>query len=105
MALIMCAVTALYIPGVLNTVASRVFPQIEKASGLRIQVADIRLKFTLRLSLHDAIVIDTATADTMITAAQADATVAVLPLINGAIEITSADGRPAYYPMGERDSL
>ena len=30
MALIMCAVTALYIPGVLNTVASRVFPQIEK---------------------------------------------------------------------------
>lgn len=105
MALIMCAVTALYIPGVLNTVASRVFPQIEKASGLRIQVADIRLKFPLRLSLHDAIVIDTATADTMITAAQADASVAVLPLITGAIEINSADVRHAYYRMGGPDSL
>lgn len=104
--IVLLAVGALYVPGVLNSVASKVFPALEKSTGLHIEAADIALGWPLRLSVTDALVTDiNAGGDTMLTARRLEASVNPLPLLRGNIDVTSARLRGAFYQMGGPDSL
>lgn len=55
----------LYIPGSLNKIAGWVLPSVEKASGMKISVEDLRLTFPLDLTANEAVVIE-AGGDTMV---------------------------------------
>ena len=56
--LVAATVCALYIPGVLNRVASWVLPSVEQSSGLRIETENIRLRWPLKLSVEGAVITD-----------------------------------------------
>lgn len=104
--LLLAAVGILYIPGVLNRVATWVLPGVEKASGLRISADDIRLRWPLRLSLEHALVLDMkAAGDTMVAARNASLAVNPLELMRGQIGISDAIVRNGFYQMGSPDSL
>lgn len=105
--LLVVAVTgSLYVPGVLNFIASKALPMIEKSAGYRIEVADIGLHWPLRLSLSDATVIDLkADSDTMVTARQFNADLCVLPLLKGDIRIAQAVLYDGTYRMGTPDTM
>lgn len=106
LALILLLIGSLYIPGVLNAVASKVLPMVEEASGLRISTGDIRLRFPLKLSVEDALVLDMkANGDTMVAARSASLSVNPLGLLKGDISVTDAEVRNAAYRMGGADSL
>jgi len=100
------AVGSLYVPGVLDSVAVRVLPKVEEASGLRISAEDIRLRWPLRLTVERALVLDMkAGGDTM--AAVGSASVALNPfgLLRGELSIGNALVRDGFYQMGAPDSL
>ena len=103
--LVLAAVCSLYVPGVLQAVGSYVFPKLEPTLGMSIRTGNIRLRFPLRLEVDDALVINSATADTMITARQALVTVSPLPLLKGDIDVTRAEILQGFYQMGAADSL
>ncbi len=102
-ALVVGAVALLYVPGVLNRVASWVLPSIEESTGMKIETADIRLRFPLTLSLEDALVVQRG--DTMLTLERAEVKVKPMALLGGRIKIGDAVIRNAFYRMGGADSL
>ena len=97
------AIGLLYVPGVLNSVASRVLPSLEESTGMHIETSDIRLRFPLTLSVEDATV--TQRGDTMLTLERADVKVRPMALLGGKIKIGDATLRNAFYHMGGPDSL
>lgn len=104
--LVIAAVGSLYIPGVLNLVASRVLPSVEKSSGMHIEVEDISLRWPMRLRLERALVVDmTAGGDTMVAAREASVSVNPLALLGGRLGISNAEIRNGFYQMGGVDSL
>ncbi len=104
--LVTAVVGLLYVPGVLNRVATWVLPSVEEASGLRISAEDIRLRWPLRLSLERALVLDMkAGGDTMVAARSASVAVNPLTLMRGHIGISNAEIRDGFYQMGGADSL
>lgn len=103
LALVVLVVVLLYIPGVLNRIGSWVLPKVEDASGMHIEVADMRLRFPLTLRVEDALVIQRG--DTMLTLRRADVAVNPMPLIAGKVKISDAVVRDAFYQMGGADSL
>lgn len=104
--LIAAIVALLYVPGVLNSIASRVLPSIEESSGMRIETENIRLRWPLRLSIDNALVIDRKTGnDTMIVAEKASVAVNPLMLLRGRLGIYNAEILNGFYRMGGADSL
>lgn len=101
--MITALVAILYIPGVLNTIASRVLPAVEESTGMHIQVDDIRLRWPLRLSLERALI--TQRGDTMLMAREARVSVNPLALWRGRISVADAEIRNGFYRMGGPDSL
>lgn len=103
LALVVLVVVLLYIPGVLNRIGTWVLPKVEDASGMHIEVADMRLRFPLTLRVEDAVVIQRG--DTMLTLRRADVSVNPMPLIAGKVKVSDAVVRDAFYQMGGADSL
>lgn len=101
--LVVGAVALLYVPGVLNGIAGKVLPSLEKSTGMHIEVGDLRLRFPMTLSVEDATVIQRG--DTMLTLGRADVNVRPLALIAGKLKIGDATVRNAFYQMGGPDSL
>ncbi len=101
--LVVAAVALLYVPGVLNQVASWVLPSVEESTGMKIEVADLRLHFPLTLTVKDATVIQRG--DTMLTLERADVNVRPLAALGGKLKIGDATVRNAFYQMGGPDSL
>ena len=101
--LVVGVVASLYIPGVLNKVASWVLPSIEESTGMHIEVSNLSLKFPMTLSLEDALI--TQKGDTMLTLSRADVKVRPLSLLGGQLNIGDATVRNAFYQMGGPDSL
>lgn len=100
------AVGMLYVPGVLNRVATWVLPKVEQASGLRISADDISLRWPLRLSLEHALVLDMkAGGDTMVAASDASVTINPMGLWRGELAVSNALVRNGFYQMGGPDSL
>lgn len=101
--LVVGLVALLYVPGVLNRVATWVLPSVEESTGMHIEFADMRLRFPLTLSLDDALV--TQRGDTMLTLQRADVAVNPFALVAGDVKISDAVLRNAFYQMGAPDSL
>lgn len=104
-ALLLVAVAALYVPGVLNAVAHKVLPMVEESAGMKIGVEDLSLGFPLRLAVEDASVVMAETGDTMLTARRAEADLEILPLLRGHLGVKRAEVTGAFYQMGGADSL
>lgn len=102
--LVLLAVGLLYVPGVLNRVASWVLPEVEKASGLHIEAADISLRFPMTLGLEDALVL-TERGDTMVSLGRGDVALNPAALLIGNLGIRNAEVRNVFYQMGAPDSL
>lgn len=104
--LVVAAVGVLYIPGVLNRVATWVLPGVEQSSGLRIETENIRLRWPLRLSVDGALITDLkAGGDTMVMARELQVSVNPLSLWRGNLDISNAEIRNGFYQMGGADSL
>ncbi|MDE5971352.1 MAG: hypothetical protein K2G94_01245 [Muribaculaceae bacterium] len=104
-AMLLVAVAALYVPGVLNAVAHKVLPMVEESAGMKIGVEDLSLGFPLRLAVEDASVVMAETGDTMLTARRAEADLEILPLLRGHLGVKRAEVTGAFYQMGGADSL
>ncbi len=99
-------VAALYVPGVLNRVVSKILPKIEESSGLHIEAGNIALQWPMRLSVDRALVTDLrAGGDTLVSAQHLTARLNPAALFRGRIDIPDAELRNAFYQMGGRDSL
>lgn len=103
MVLVVVVVGLLYVPGVLNRVATCVLPSVEESTGMHVEFADMRLRLPLTLSLSDALV--TQRGDTMLTLSRADVAVNPMALIAGDVSVSDAVVRNAFYQMGGPDSL
>lgn len=104
--LLAATVCALYIPGVLNSVASRVLPSVEQSSGLHIETENIRLRWPLKLSVEGAVITDLkAGGDTMVIARELRVDLNPLPLMAGRLAVSNAEIRNGLYRMGGVDSL
>lgn len=104
--LVVALIGLLYVPGVLDRVASWVLPSVEESASMRINAENIRLRWPLRLSLERALVVDLkAGADTMVMARHASVSVNPLTLWRGRLGISNAEIRDALYRMGGADSL
>lgn len=101
--LVAAVVGLLYVPGVLNRVATWVLPSVERSSGMHIQVDDIRLRWPLRLTLDNALVVNEK--DTMVIASEVAVNVNPLALTKGRLSISNAEIRNGFYQMGGADSL
>ncbi len=101
--LVVAIVGVLYVPGVLNRVAVWVLPSVERSSGMRIQVEDISLRWPVRLTLDNALVVNEK--DTMIVARTVAVNVNPLALAKGRLNISNAEIRNGFYQMGGADSL
>lgn len=102
-AILLLALCSLYVPGVLDLVASRVLPSVERTTGMEIAVEDIRLRFPLDLKVENALV--KQHGDTMVALRNARVDVAFWPLLKGSLKVNDAVVRDAVYKMGGPDSL
>ncbi len=104
--LVVLAVASLYVPGTLNMLLRRFAPSIEESSGLRVTADNISLKFPLRLSIDNLLVLDVKqTGDTMIAAGRADLSLSATDLLSGRLSLDDGRLRGALYRMGGRDSM
>ncbi len=94
----------LYIPFVQDKAVKIVTGKISESTGMKVGIGRFRLGFPLKVSLDDVIVIQ-ENADTMLTARSAAASVKILPLIHGVIDITRVELDSAFYQMGNTDSI
>ena len=93
----------LYIPFVQNIAKNIAISQLEKSTGMDINLDYIRLKFPLRVELSGLSMIE-ATGDTLLSARQADLDVAFWPLFSGNISVTDAHLADASYRLNSPDS-
>lgn len=102
-ALLLCALLALYIPGTLNYLAGKILPDLEQSTGMKIEVADLSLSFPMRLQATEASIVQRG--DTMLTVEHAQVRVAPLALLLGRLKVVDAQVNHAFYQMGGPDSL
>lgn len=101
--LLLLAVVALYIPAVQNWAKDFAIGKVEQSTGMKIEVATLRLRPPLRLELGGVTAIE-ASGDTLATLGHAGVEVKLLPLLSGRAELTGADIRDVFYRMGTPDS-
>ena len=103
-ALLLLVPVALYVPFVQDFVKDIVVREVSKATGYDISVERIRLRWPLRLSVDDALIVE-QTGDTMLMAQRLDLGVGLRPLFRGDVEIDYARLDSARYQLGNADSL
>ena len=100
--LVVGIVACVYTPWVQDLLREKVVEMLNKDGDTHIEIGSLRLKFPLRLSVGDVLMVQHG--DTMVQAAKVEANVAVMPLIQGEIELKYADLQDARYQMGAMDS-
>lgn len=101
--LVAAVVAVLYIPGVLNRIAAKVLPAVEKSTGMKIEAENIALSWPLRLRVDRAAVIEKG--DTMVSADRLNVSVNPFRLITGRLAVRNAEILGGAYQMGGADSL
>ncbi len=94
----------LYLPPVQDFAVKIASSQVEKATGMKIGIERLRLKFPLRLTVDGASVIQ-ADGDTMLTSSELSVDVKLMPLLKGQIEVGGANLVNAFYQLGNSDSI
>lgn len=103
MILIAAVPVLLYIPAVQTFVKDIALKEVKKSTGMDISIGYIRLKFPLKIALHDVLVLE-ATGDTLATLGTAGVDVKLLPLLHGDIDVTGAQLNDVTYRLGSPDS-
>ncbi|MDE6079897.1 MAG: translocation/assembly module TamB domain-containing protein [Duncaniella sp.] len=103
-ALVVLTLVALYLPPVQDFAVKIATEKVSESTGMKISVGRLRLGFPLRLNVKDVCVIE-AQGDTMLTARSLSTSVALMPLINGQIDVSGVELDSAFYQMGNADSL
>lgn len=93
----------LYVPWVQDFVRRVAVDKVESATGMKIDIGYLRLKFPLRLSAADVEVVKSS-GDTLLQAASLDVSVKLLPLLKGKVDVDDAFLTRAYFGIGNRDS-
>lgn len=94
----------LYIPPIQDWAVGFATDKVNASTGMKVEVGQLRLKFPLSLQVNDIKVIE-ATGDTMLTARSAYASVKVLPLLRGHVDVSALSLDSAFYQLGNADSL
>lgn len=103
-ALVLLIPVLLYVPVVQDAVKDIAVKEASKATGMKIAIDRLRLRWPLRLSVDGVEVIE-AGGDTMLLADRLDVGVSLLPLFKGDIDVNYARLDSAAYQLGNADSL
>lgn len=103
-ALVLLIPALLYVPIVQDFVKDIAVKEASKATGMKIAIDRLRLRWPLRLSVDGVEVIE-ASGDTMLLAGRLDVGVSLMPLFKGDIDVNYARLDSAAYQMGNADSL
>lgn len=101
--LVLIVPALLYIPVVQDFVKDIALKEVRKSTGMDISIGYLRLKFPLKVQLHDVTVVE-ATGDTMATVGTAGVDVKFLPLLKGNIDVTGTQLSEVRYNLGTPDS-
>ena len=93
----------LYIPGVQRAVKNFVVEKVAESTGYTVEIGELSLKFPLRLSIDNLLVLDEH-RDTMIQSRHVAANVRLLSLLTGDVGIGGVSVDQAYYRMLSKDS-
>ena len=93
----------LYIPFIQDIAKNIAIKEIEKSTGMKVELSYLRLKFPLRVQLEGLAMIEDR-ADTLLSAREAEVDVAFLPLLRGRLDVESAELRDATYRLNNPDS-
>lgn len=94
----------LYVPFIQDFAKDIALREVKKSTGMDITVGFLRLRFPLRVSLDDVVVLQPDEPDTMATLGSAALSVKVLPLLRGQIKIGGIDISNVSYSQGTPDS-
>ncbi|MCM1477621.1 MAG: translocation/assembly module TamB [Bacteroides sp.] len=94
----------LYVPFIQDFARKIVVEKVHESTGMDINISYLRLKFPLNLQVDSVEVIE-ASGDTLLTAAQAQISVALKPLLHKEIEVNSLSLDNASYRLGTPDSI
>ncbi len=101
--LVVAIVALLYIPAVQNKIKDIALDEVEKSTGMKVEINRFRLYFPLEIELGGVSVVDSI-GDTMVVANSLRADVRLLPLLRGEVVVPDASLDGARYRMGAPDS-
>lgn len=96
-------VSSVYVPFVQRFVLKNVLEQINEGGDINISVDDFSLSFPLDVQANDVLV--KQNADTLLYVNKLDADIALLPILNGRVELTNGLLHDIRYQQGNQDSL
>ncbi len=96
-------VLTLYSPWGQERVRTALVGYINKQEGIEVKLDALSLKFPLDVDIAGVMLVQKG--DTMVTADTLSASVGLMPLFKGKVEIEQASLRNAYYQLGNADSL
>lgn len=94
----------LYIPPIQDWAVGFASSKVAQSTGMKIDIGYLRLKFPLRLSVDDVLVIENS-GDTMASVGNAEIRVAVMPLLRGDISLEGFSAKSVFYQLGNSDSI
>lgn len=103
-ALVILVPILLYVPFVQDFAVKVATTEIEKSTGMKMEIGKLRLGFPLRLNVDKAVIVQ-ANGDTMLTAGKVSVDVKLMPLLKGEISVAGAELDSAFYQMENSDSL
>lgn len=93
----------LYIPAIQRAAKNFVEEKVSESTGYSIRIGELSLKFPLRLSVADILVLDEH-RDTMVCGNRVDLNVRLLSLLAGDVTVGGVDIDKAYYRMVSSDT-
>ena len=104
MGLILLVSVLLYVPWVQDFARGIAISKVEEATGMKVDIGYLRLKFPLRLSVADVEIVQ-ASGDTLLTAGTLDVNVKLMPLLKGKVDVDEAMVTAATFGLGNTDSV
>lgn len=103
---VLLSAIALYLPPVQRALVGYVARMAKEKAGIALSVGELRVRFPLQLALHEVQAIN-AEGDTLLQVGSLAATVPVLPLFNGQIEVPhlKGEGISFFFPDSARTSI
>ncbi len=93
----------LYIPAVQRAAKNFVEEKVSESTGYTIRIGELSLKFPLRLSVADMLVLDEH-RDTMVCGNRVDLNVRLMSILAGNVTVGGVDIDKAYYRMVSKDT-
>ncbi|MDR2472369.1 MAG: translocation/assembly module TamB [Tannerella sp.] len=100
-ALALAAVVLLYVPAVQNFIARKVADYASEETGMKVEVGNVRLRFPLKLSVSNALIMQPQSYDTLAFIRQMTADVRLRPLFHGILSVKSLAIKDMYVDTGE----